>query len=487
MHITTTRIGRWGRATVVALLFTGSVSAIACKDFLTADNPGIVQVDRLDDTSMVELMANSAIGSFQDVFPWMSYYSAVFTDELRNHGVFFEEGLFDQRRVQQDNGTWSFFHYTPLQRARWLADSMAGRIRTVYAAGDSALRDVRLARTYAFAGYGLLVIAEMLCEAPLAAHGVAYSRPYNTNELFTFAQQRFDSAIKIATASRAANAAVTSGPTATLAARYVLAADSIRNLAYVGMARAALGKGDNPAAIAAANLVTSMGGATGFEYRLYYSSTTALGISNFYQDRVSGGAGVTTGSISGTPFISLDDPRVPHPLTATNTPLAEAVQGTGAFVVPNSPPSFSSFNNTRTGADFTYGASIRLASLLEAQYILAEAGGAGGTNFGGQTNIAFVESRRTAFPSTTAATPTDATNYMDNLIDQRRRDFYLDGHRMGDLRRYLKFYSRDFWPTGPMYGSATLSFGTQMCFPLNVAEITNNPLVPKPYTIPPGP
>lgn len=478
------KLGRSVRAGIVACTFAASVSAVACKDFLTASNPGLVQVDRLSDTALVELMANSAIGSFQDVYPWLSYYSAVFVDELRNHHVFFEEGLFDQRRVQQDNGTYSVFHYAPLQRARWLADSMAGRIRSVYA--DSALHDVRLARTYAFAGYGLIMLAELLCEAPVPGAGVTYAAPSNSMQLFDFAKQRFDSAIKIATAARAANAAVTAGPTLALAQRYVLASDSIINLSRIGYARAALARGEDAAAIASAQQVTNMGGATGFEYRLYYNSTTALGVSNFYQDRLSGGAGVTTGSVSGTPFIGLNDTRVPHPITTAGAPQPEVATG-GSFVVPNSPPSFSTWNNTVPGADFTYGASIRLASLLEAQYIIAEAGGPAGTNLGGQSNIAFVESRRTAFPSTTAATPTDATNYMDNLIEQRRRDFYLDGHRMGDLRRYLRRYGRDYWPTGPMYGSTTLSFGTQMCWPLNVAEITNNPLVPKPYSIPPGP
>ena len=472
------------RAARLALIFAASLSIAACEDFLTAENPGLVQVDQLEDTAMVGLMENSAIGAFQDVYTWLAYYSGVFTDELRNHHVFFEEGLFDQRRVQQDNGTYSVFHYTPLQRSRWLADSMAGRIRGVY--GDSALRDLRLARTYAFAGYNLIMLAELLCEAPLSAHGVRYSRPYSSEELFEFAEQRFDSAIKIAAASRVANAAVTTGPTATLAARYVLGADSVRNLAYVGLARAALGRGDNAAAIAAANQVTGMGTSNDFEYRLNYSATTALGVFNFYQDRLSGGAGVTTGSITGTPYLALDDNRVPHPETATGTPQTEATMG-GQFVVPNSPPSFSTFTNTPAGGDFTYGASIRLASLLEARYIIAEAGGAAGTNIGGQTNVDFVESRRTAFPSTTAAVPTTPANYLDNLIEQRRRDFYLDGHRMGDLRRYVREYSRDFWPTGSFYGSTTVTFGTQMCWPLNVAEITNNPLVPKPYAPPQGP
>ena len=294
------------------------------------------------------------------------------------------------------------------------------------------------------------------------------------------AQARFDSAIKVAAASRDANAKVTTGPNLALAARYVLAADSIRDLAFVGKARAALGKNDKTNAIAFANQVTPIGTTGDFQFNLYYNSNTTLGLTNMYQDRLSGGAGVTTGSVSGTPFIGLDDSRVPHPINATTgAPLAEVATG-GSWVVPNAGPSFSVFNNTKTGADFTYGTSIRLASLLEAKYILAEAGGATAAN------IAFVESRRTSFPSSTAATPTTAANFMDNLIDQRRRDFFLDGHRMGDLRRYLKVNKIDLWTHGVMYGG-TVTFGDQMCWPLNTAEITNNPNVPKPYVLPNGP
>lgn len=76
---------------------------------------------------------------------------------------------------------------------------------------------------------------------------------------------------------------------------------------------------------------------------------------------------------------------------------------------------------------------------------------------------------------------------MTNLIEQRGRDFYLDGHRIGDLRRWSKYYQINRWPTGSYLGSTTVTFGNVMCWPLNAAEITNNPLVPKPYTPPLGP
>jgi len=478
---TTIRVFSRARVLIAGAAVGALLGIAGCDEFLTATNPGLIQEPRLADSSLVDLMANSTIGIMQDVYSWMADYGSVYTDETRNHAVFGEEGLFDQRRVQTDNGTLSTFMYAPLMRARWLADSLTARIRVIE--GDSAARDLRVARGYAMAGFDLVILGEYFCEVPVPPPGERYGPPLKSDSLFSLAMARLDSAIKIAVASKAANQKVTSGATAALAARYVLGADSVRNLALVVKARAALNKGDKAAAIAAAQQVTSLGGATEFEYRAYYNDNTALGLVNKFAADLSGGAGVTIRSVSGTRFIGLDDARVPHPINATTgAPLAEAATG-GSWVVPNAGPSFSVFNNTKTGADFTNSTSIRIASMLEARYIIAEAGGAGGTNLGGQSNIAFVESRRTAFPSTTAATATTAANYMDNLIDQRRRDFFLDGHRMGDLRRYKNKLGIDLWEKGAMYGG-TLTFNDQTCWPMNLAEITNNPLVPKPY-IPP--
>jgi hypothetical protein len=261
-----------------------------------------------------------------------------------------------------------------------------------------------------------------------------------------------------------------------------LGADSLRNFALVVKARAALNKGDKALAIATAQQVTSMGGATEFEYRAYYNDQSALGLINHFQPDFSGGAGVTIRSVSGTRFIGLDDARVPHPINATTgAPLPEVATG-GSWVVPNAGASFSSFNNTKAGADFAINTSIRIASMLEARYIIAEAGGAAGTNLGGVSNIAFVESRRTAFPSSTTPNAVTAANYTQSLMEQRSRDFFLDGHRMGDLRRYLK-NGTDLWEKGAMYGG-TITFNDQTCWPINLAEVTNNPFVPKPYTAP---
>ncbi len=463
------------RAAAFVAVLGGTMTVASCKDFLTAENPAAVPVERLEDTSLVDLMANSAIAGIQSQnYFWYAYLGAIFTDELRNHHVFIDEILYDRREVFVDNSYNSVFTYGPIQRARWLADSVAGRMRAIY--GDSALRDARLARTYAIAGYDLILLAEGWCEVPISTAAQRFSPPVKSEDLFKLAETRFDSALKVAAAAKIANAG-----SSVLAIRYSLAADSIRNLASLGMARAALGRNDKVKAAASARQVVGLGTTNDWTYNLFYNATTTLGLHNQFADRLSGGGGVTSGSISGTPFLALDDARVPHPVNATtNAPLPEAVSG-GSFVVPNSPPSFSTYNGTKTGADFTYGSAIRLASLLEARYIIAEAEGPTAAN------IAFIESRRVAFPSTTAAAPTTAANFMDNLIDQRRRDFYLDGHRMGDNRRYLKYYQRNFFPTGSYLGSTTVSYANISCWPINTAEITNNPSVPKPYIPPTGP
>jgi hypothetical protein len=478
---TKNRASRWTRGIVVGGMLAAAMFASACEEFLTATNPGLIQENRLADTSLVDLMANSAVGALQDVYSWMADYGSVYTDETRNHGTFFEEGLYDQRRLQPDNGTLSTFHYAPLMRARWLADSLTARIRSIY--GDSANHDLRVARGYAIAGFDLVILGEYFCEVPVPPPGERYSAPLKPDSLFGLAIARFDSAIKIAAASKEANQKVTSGPTLALAQRLVLGADSVRNFALVAKARAALNKGDKSLASSTAQQVTSMGGATEFEYRVYYNDNASLNLINRFQPDFSGGGGVTIRSITGTRFIGLDDARVPHPINATTgQPLPEAATG-GNWVVPNAGASFSSFNNTKAGADFAMGTSIRVASMLEARYIIAEAGGAAGTNIGGQSNVAFVESRRSGSQSTTTPNVVTAANYTASLMEQRSRDFFLDGHRMGDLRRYRNKNATDLWEKGAMYGGA-VTFNDQTCWPMNVAEITNNPFVVKPYTSP---
>jgi len=162
------------------------------------------------------------------------------------------------------------------------------------------------------------------------------------------------------------------------------------------------------------------------------------------------------------------DPRVP--ITPTRV---RAMNATNQFVAnqPTSysgyqPPTLSGTTVVRAGNAIQRGSTIRLASTLEAQYIIAEA--AGGT----AATLVFVNQRRAAGNQAPVAglTPTDI---MAELRDQRRRDFYLDLHRLGDLRRYKSQYQIDQFPTGPAYGNVE-------CWLIPIEEINDNPnLQPK--------
>src|SRR5688572_24831569 len=119
MHPIRSLAVRWARAVLIVGTLTGAGTFAACKDFLTADNPAAVPVERLEDTALVDLMTNSVVAALQGVgrsdtpseqpFFWLTYLSATYTDELRNHHVFFEEGLYDQRRVFTENSYNSTF------------------------------------------------------------------------------------------------------------------------------------------------------------------------------------------------------------------------------------------------------------------------------------------------------------------------------------------------------------------------------------------
>ena len=71
--------------------------------------------------------------------------------------------------------------------------------------------------------------------------------------------------------------------------------------------------------------------------------------------------------------------------------------------------------------------------------------------------------------------PLTAATVMPLVIEERRREFFLEGHRLGDIRRYNL-------PLNPPAGAPYVSggvYGTQTCFPLPDVERINNPNIGK--------
>lgn len=457
-HLQTPPPRRGRRATVAAALLAATAAAGACNDFLSVPNPSAVQVGALADSLNAPALVNGAIGQFQGMVALGALYGGVLADESRAAHVNISYAPIDQRNVSNLNDLLNGI-YQGIQVARYSADTVADRV-TNYANNASG-RDLRVARLRALGGYAYMFLAENFCNAPI--NGGALQTP---KQLFTTALTRLDTAIAIARAAKAQ-------PTPPAAA------DSILGLALVAAARTSLSLGDTARARAYASQVA----APFVDYRTYYTegipASTATPVNPYYNamgspasstantGQATGGFTYASGAlwvVVDSAFVGLNDPRVP------TTPRRINAMNATAQLVANKPRSFGGYVAPSAGAPggaaMTPGASMRVASLLEAQYILAEVNG------GNAATLAFVNAQR-AGAGLAASTATTPAAILADLRDQRRREFYLDGHRLGDLRRYKANYGVDQFPSGPYYTGGT--YGTTECFPVPISEINANP------------
>lgn len=436
----TGRAATW-RLRALALALIGTV---ACsKEFLTAENPGAIEEPDVNTPFYVNLIANGPIFAYQFSHSEITYWNGQLTDELFNRAVFVEEGQIDRRELYSDMTYINAFMYAPAQRSRFLGEDAARRLKVIL--GDSASRDLRVARSLAYAAHSYIDLGEMMCTTP-----IDLGAPKSSEEIFADAISRAQEAITTALAYKAFVQSQTP-----VNANAVLAADSVRYFALVGAARAALNRNDKPKAIEFATQVPA-----DFVFWASYNSQDALtGQRNRTYERLQLGSNAF---LLNTPFAAITtDPRVPR-IAGT----------TGRGGTPLSPPSYTTYTGTLAGGQFAPIMQVRVASGLEARYIVAEAQGPTAAT------LTFVNERRAVGLQTQVDLTGDSL--MVELRDQRSRDFYLDNHRLGDLRRYKQYYNVDLFPKGPYPGSTSGQVYNESitCWPLPTSEITGNPNIP---------
>jgi starch-binding outer membrane protein, SusD/RagB family len=426
--------GRRAVRTLAAIAAAGVLGA--CDNVLAVENPGAIDDRDLRSTPLLApQMVNAVISDFQRMFGDIAYAGAIFTDEAVTGHNFTQWEEIDLRIVREDNTVLHSDIYVPLQRARAAGEDMAQRLRGISEAPEA---DLRVATALAYGGYAYVLLGEMFCYAPV----VPTEAERSSDELLRMAVHRFQEAIAIATAARAAGA-----PAAE--------ADRILNLARVGAARASLQLGENARAVEFATPVPA-----GFTFWVRHGSAPTYLRNAFW--------GHTTGTNHnlgvGENFRGLNDPRVRHaanPATGHN-------QKTQLWR-PFQPSSFSEWSPTGAGVAFREDTGIRLASGLEARYILAEAGALGDAQL-----RAFLDERRAVGNQGAFA----GGDLRAELREQRRRDFFLSGHRLGDLRRYQAQHGIDAFPTGAHPNDALWgwgSYGDATCFVPSRAERIGNP------------
>ncbi|HJP84930.1 MAG TPA: hypothetical protein VJ852_03020 [Gemmatimonadaceae bacterium] len=404
--------------------------AAGCNDVLEVQNPGAIQEGQLGDPALEQLIVNGAVGEFQYAYGQYAQWSAVLSDEAYTDHTNVDVRDFSEHKIS-DLNTINSTTYEYVQRARQSGDDAADRLKALL--GTAASSDINVATVLAYAGYSYVLLGEGWCESP-----VNLSAPIQSDSLLRIAISRFNEAITVATAVKAAG-----GANAT-------AAQDIIYMSQVGAARAALKMGDPTLSRSYATQVPAT-----YEKLAYYSSNTVR--ENNALNALTHAAGASLGMFSR--FQGLNDPRVPQP-ASTQLGLTG-----GNIYTPLTPYMYTGWVATGTAPRIDVNYDIKFATGLEAQYDIAEADGPTATT------LNFVNARR-AVGGQGAVALTGAA-LMTELANQRARDFYLTGQRLGDLRRYAKA-GNDMFPTGtyPLFND---SYGTNECFIVPLSEKAGNP------------
>jgi len=439
-------------AVALAALLGGAVAGCSTADrLLQATNPAAIPESQLNNATLVGVLLNSSIGELQqayaDPFIWRG---SMLTDEQVT-GINWEQtARLNQRIVHYDDGEADFM-YRNLQRFRAVADSVAGRFRTLLTTPAS---DPRMAEALAYAGYGYILLGEAMCQSNFSYGGQLGTTVYTSDQITALAIPKLQEALQIAVAARN---------------------DTIANLARVGLARASLQLGKMADVKTYAAQV-----AASFSYWVYYSQNSARE-ENVMYDRTHGAnkaLGVSPWFLYG-PFGTKGQTNQTDPRIQYTPDWAYGHNALTKLYTPWAPWSYSTYNGATQAAggkpgDFTYGTNIRLASGLEAQHDYAEADGPTAAT------LSFVNARRAYGNEAPLPAGTSGSDLMAALRQERGRDLYLGGYRLGDLRRWKAQGVGDFFPTGPHVNATWGNYGTATCFPIPLEEYNANPGLAKP-------
>lgn len=453
---------RRGVAVLLAGLALGGCDAV--DQLLQVENPERIRESEIDDPQLVPVLVSSVVGEMADAldnpFIWTG---SLLTDEQVT-GINWEDYARVSQRIALYNEGPTDEIFDELSEARVMADTVSAKLRNLL---ENPETDRRLALTLAYAGYSYILLGDAMCEATINVG----EKKFQPIELYEIAVAKLEDALQVAEAANAPDVA---------------------NLARVGLARAHLNLGNDAEVMRYAAQVP-----TDFVWWVEYSETDPS-VNNTLYDRTHGGnhaLGVhpsffVYGSFREQNVVDQTDPRIQH------TPQWET--GHNALTPlykPFQPLLFSGFTGNTVAEicanvpaadcteDYLLGnglalpereTDIALASGIEALHHYYEAAGAGGTGPAG-TTLAFVNARR-AFGNQTPVDLSGAALEAE-LREQRRRDLFLAGFRLGDLRRWLRQGVGDFFPSGPHVNAQWGEYGTDTCFEIPRTEYEGNPNV----------
>ena len=409
--------GRAVHRKVTGLVALTLLGVSACNDILSVDLPTRVPDSALNDPAMSSVLVQGAIADFECALANYTSATGLLTDELVDATGWIAVTMWDQRRIFPDNNnlgssgctTLGYGVYTPLQTARFQAADAGKRI-TAFPDAAVPNKPTLLATVAAIEGYAITLLGEAFCEIAIDS-GPGLTR----NESLAIAEARFTTAIELAT---------TAG------------VQDILNLARVGRARVRLDLKKLPDAAADAALVPA-----GFTYNASYSNANDRRRNRIFFD-------------AQTNLYLTVDPRFRN-LTVGGVP------DTRVRVISASRNGHDGISPLWLQQKYLSDAApIAIASWREARLITAEIAG-------GQTAVGAINALRTA-AGLPLFSSTDPTAIAAQVLEERRRELFLDGHRLNDMLRLNLPFDTGTTFKGVPYGNTT-------CLPLPDAERLANP------------
>lgn len=421
-----------GRGKDVLVMAGVAVSLSACGDFLDdligVDAPSRVIATSLQGPENAGLLVNSAGTDLACALAHYVVAGGLVGNELEIATTLIVMKEYDKRDFSPVGSAYTNTTcdaqgavgvYVPLSVARWQADN-ALQLLQGWTDEQVANRTELVARAAAYAGFAHVFMGEAMCS-------VAFDLgpELAPEQVFERAVERFTTGIQAAEAAGLSDLAT---------------------LSHVGRARALLNLGRVQDAADDARLVPAE-----FEYDLTYSQASARRENAVFTRNIRSETITIDPSYRGLTFGGVADPRVQ--IIDTGGPASDGV--TALFVQEKYPEASS---------------PIRLGSYEEAQLILAEAALADG-DVGEAVAIINHLHERVGLPPFSSSSPDEV---LDQIIEERSRELFLDGHHLGDIRRYGVALTPAPGQTFKDGGGVYLD---QTCFPLPELERQNNPNV----------
>jgi hypothetical protein len=433
-------VERAARILAIGCLLISALAACNTDKLLNQEAPSRVEASSLDDPANARLIVNGAVGDFECALAQTIVAGGLVGDELIDAQLGAAGWDLDRRTMSPVAQPWATNTcqssaqipgiYTPLALARFQADDALRRLEA-WTDAQVPGRGVLIATAAAYAGYSLVLMGEVMCSS-----AIDLGPELSPTQIFALAEARFTKAIAAATAATA---------------------DSTKNMALVGRARARLRLKKYAEAKADAQLVPN-----NFLKIATYSGATLRRENLVWTQLFRGNYASVETVFRNLTYGGVSDPRVST---------FAALTSSGAAIVghDNSTPIW------RTTKYAGIGAPIPIARWAEAQLIIAEANARAGDAPGA---VAIIDElhRRANIPLYSVVQPgATAAQALTQVIEERRRELFLEGQRLGDMIQYaLPLYPATGVQYPPKAGGV---YSSQVCFPLPDVERLNNPCI----------